>query len=85
MSVLTDIDILLDKMDPNLFPGISSDIEVHSGFSEAHARSEPLGSFTPACSYLPYDRTATVILAAVQEALKTGGVNNVTLVGHSLG
>ncbi|KAK0501701.1 Alpha/Beta hydrolase protein [Armillaria luteobubalina] len=37
LPILTDINIILSNLDDNLFPGISSDIEVHSGFKEAQA------------------------------------------------
>jgi hypothetical protein len=38
---LTDTDFFLGSLDPTLFPGISSSIEVHSGFRDSHARSAP--------------------------------------------
>lgn len=38
-SILVSADIGLDGLDPKLFPGLSEDIQVHSGFADAHARS----------------------------------------------
>ncbi|KAG6332031.1 hypothetical protein ID866_7058 [Astraeus odoratus] len=37
LPLITDGDIVLTNLDPSLFPGISSDIEVHSGFKNAQA------------------------------------------------
>ena len=37
ISVLEDLDIIRQKLDSTLFPGISSDITVHSGFSDDQA------------------------------------------------
>ncbi len=36
-SVLTDIDVLKDTLDPALFPGVGGDVLVHNGFSDQHA------------------------------------------------
>jgi len=36
-SVLTDIEVLRGPLDPALFPGVPSDVSVHTGFSEQHA------------------------------------------------
>ncbi|KAF6761833.1 lipase [Ephemerocybe angulata] len=36
MSVLTDIDFTLEKLDPTLFPGLPRGIKVHNGFADAH-------------------------------------------------
>ncbi|KAK0466794.1 Alpha/Beta hydrolase protein [Desarmillaria tabescens] len=38
-SLLTDADFLPTNLDPNLFPGLSSHIEVHSGFKETQKKS----------------------------------------------
>ena len=40
-SVLVDADFVPDPVDPNIFPGLPSDIKVHGGFQDAHARSAP--------------------------------------------
>ena len=32
LALLTDVDLILGGLDSSLFPGLSSDIEVHSGF-----------------------------------------------------
>ncbi|KAG6817307.1 hypothetical protein H0H87_010324 [Tephrocybe sp. NHM501043] len=37
MPLLTDADFFLGELDPELFPGIDSEIEVHDGFRDAHA------------------------------------------------
>ncbi|KAL4061893.1 Alpha/Beta hydrolase protein [Scleroderma yunnanense] len=37
LPLVTDADIMLTTLDPTLFPGISSGIEVHSGFKDAQA------------------------------------------------
>ena len=34
----TDADILLESLDPTLFPGVSSSIEAHSGFANEQAK-----------------------------------------------
>lgn len=36
-SDLTDIDVPLAPLSSTLFPGISSDVEVHTGFQDEHA------------------------------------------------
>ena len=38
-SILVDADFVPDPVDPNIFPGLPSDIKVHGGFQDAHARS----------------------------------------------
>ncbi|EPQ56167.1 lipase [Gloeophyllum trabeum ATCC 11539] len=38
---LTDADIILESLDPSLFPGVSSSIQVHQGFASTQARSAP--------------------------------------------
>ena len=35
---LTDIDFLLQGLDPTLFPGLPSSIQVHEGFAHEHAK-----------------------------------------------
>ncbi|OJA11523.1 hypothetical protein AZE42_09435 [Rhizopogon vesiculosus] len=37
LPILTDADFFLTTLDPTLFPGISSNIEVHNGFKDAQA------------------------------------------------
>ncbi|KZS94077.1 alpha beta-hydrolase [Sistotremastrum niveocremeum HHB9708] len=37
LSLLTDVDILMTTLNPSLFPGMSSSIEVHAGFANEHA------------------------------------------------
>ncbi|GBE86641.1 hypothetical protein SCP_0905210 [Sparassis crispa] len=39
LSILTDIDIILEPLDQSLFPGMSSDVLVHSGFANQQAKS----------------------------------------------
>ena len=46
VPILIDIDILPVKLDPSLFPGVSSDVKVHAGFGLAH-KSFVLLSRTP--------------------------------------
>ncbi|KAG7441496.1 alpha/beta-hydrolase [Guyanagaster necrorhizus] len=36
-SVLTDVDALHDNLNPDLFPGVSSEVYVHAGFRDAQA------------------------------------------------
>ncbi|TFK39670.1 lipase class 3 family protein [Crucibulum laeve] len=38
-SLLTDGDFFLDNLDSTLFPGVSSDIKVHNGFADEHAKT----------------------------------------------
>ncbi|KAI1789472.1 alpha/beta-hydrolase [Ganoderma leucocontextum] len=39
LSDLTDIDIGLENLDSTLFPGVSSAVQVHSGFADQHAKT----------------------------------------------
>ncbi|KIK93724.1 hypothetical protein PAXRUDRAFT_33881 [Paxillus rubicundulus Ve08.2h10] len=39
LSDLTDADILMENLDPTLFPGVDDTVQVHSGFSNEHAQS----------------------------------------------
>ncbi len=40
LPLLEDADIILSNLDATLFPGISSSVEVHSGFAGGQARSD---------------------------------------------
>ena len=35
---MTDVEVLLEPLDPTLFPGMSSSIEAHSGFANEQAK-----------------------------------------------
>ncbi|PBK99891.1 alpha/beta-hydrolase [Armillaria gallica] len=37
LPILTDLNIILSNLDDTLFPGVSSDVKVHSGFKESQA------------------------------------------------
>ncbi|GLB41568.1 putative alpha beta-hydrolase [Lyophyllum shimeji] len=39
LPLITDIDVVLTRLDNSLFPGINSSVEVHAGFGAAQARS----------------------------------------------
>ncbi|KIJ65457.1 hypothetical protein HYDPIDRAFT_174924 [Hydnomerulius pinastri MD-312] len=39
LPLITDADFSLAKLDPSLFPSISTSVEVHNGFKEAQART----------------------------------------------
>ncbi|EKM50550.1 uncharacterized protein PHACADRAFT_263889 [Phanerochaete carnosa HHB-10118-sp] len=39
LADLTDVDIITENLDSTLFPGISSSIEVHSGFADEQAKT----------------------------------------------
>ena len=41
LSVLTDIEFVMDQPDPSLFPGIPSSVWVHGGFLSEHAQTAP--------------------------------------------
>ncbi|KAI6041893.1 Alpha/Beta hydrolase protein [Pisolithus marmoratus] len=41
LPLVTDVDFFLANLDSSLFPGISSDVEVHSGFKDAQALTAP--------------------------------------------
>ncbi|KAJ7885997.1 lipase [Mycena leptocephala] len=41
LSLVTDSDFFLGSLDPTLFPGVSSSIEVHSGFRDEQAKTAP--------------------------------------------
>lgn len=82
-SVITDIDAFLAPLSPDLFPGVSSDVEVHSGFGSEQAWC--VGPFSmSSCSY-SHLSTATDILEAVQRAIAAHSATSVTTTGHSLG
>lgn len=38
LALVTDSDFFLGTLDPTLFPGLSSSIEVHSGFRDEQAK-----------------------------------------------
>jgi hypothetical protein len=42
MSVLTDLDLLKEPLDPELFPGVSEDVLVHDGFRDQQALTATL-------------------------------------------
>ncbi|GBE86677.1 lipase [Sparassis crispa] len=67
LADLTDVNLIQEALDPTLFPGLSTDILVHSGFANEQSL------------------TAADVLSAVQETMAKYGVNQVTIVGHSLG
>ncbi|KAG1745926.1 Alpha/Beta hydrolase protein [Suillus paluster] len=37
VSDLTDADVFMERLNPTLFPGVGSSVEVHSGFADEHA------------------------------------------------
>ena len=39
LSLLTDVDIFLDDLDPYLFPGLPWGVKVHRGFRNSHAKT----------------------------------------------
>jgi len=39
LSLVTDSDFVLQSLDPTLFPGVSSSVEVHSGFGDEQAKT----------------------------------------------
>ncbi|KAI6110963.1 alpha beta-hydrolase [Pisolithus croceorrhizus] len=41
LADLTDLDISFESLDPPLFPGVSSSVQVHSGFANEHAKTAP--------------------------------------------
>ncbi|KAG8722709.1 hypothetical protein FRC08_012588 [Ceratobasidium sp. 394] len=41
LSLLTDANILIDPLDPVLFPGVPSTVKVHDGFRNAQANTAP--------------------------------------------
>lgn len=38
LADLTDLDFFLQDLDPTLFPGLPSSIQVHEGFANEHAK-----------------------------------------------
>jgi hypothetical protein len=49
---LTDVNFFLEPLDPSLFQGIPSDVEVHNGFAHEQARYVALVALTAyACQY----------------------------------
>ncbi|KAG6819835.1 hypothetical protein H0H93_008092 [Arthromyces matolae] len=82
---LTDVEFVLTNLGSTLFPGISSSVKVHDGFGKEQAQSVQTHSFSPKETNVPYFRTATTILSAVQSAISAHKATKVTVVGHSLG
>ncbi|KAI6027657.1 Alpha/Beta hydrolase protein [Pisolithus microcarpus] len=41
LADLTDVNISFESPDPSLFPGVSSSVQVHSGFANEHAKTAP--------------------------------------------
>lgn len=41
LADLTDVNITFESLDPSLFPGVSSSVQVHSGFANEHAKTAP--------------------------------------------
>jgi hypothetical protein len=41
IPLVEDSDFFLDSLDPDLFPGIASSVQVHNGFRDSQARSAP--------------------------------------------
>jgi hypothetical protein len=46
LADLTDANFFLKPLDPSLFPGIPSDVEVHNGFADEQARYATLVAFS---------------------------------------
>ena len=40
LPLLEDADIILEALDPSLFPGVSSSVHVHSGFAGSQSRCD---------------------------------------------
>lgn len=85
LPILTDANIILSSLDSGLFPGISSNVRVHSGFEESQAEFVRLLSCNCPMADTWNFSTATQVLAAVQQGIQRFGANRVTVVGHSLG
>ncbi|KAH9936333.1 alpha/beta-hydrolase [Fomitopsis serialis] len=49
LSDLTDVDIATENLDSSLFPGVSSDVWVHSGFANEQAQTASIGATTVIC------------------------------------
>jgi len=41
LAILTDVDFILDGLDPTLFPGVPSSVQVHQGFALEQAKTAP--------------------------------------------
>lgn len=85
-AIATDVNAFLENLDSSLFPGISS-VQVHNGFANEQKKSVTFPPSVPESlfSTTVSSRTATQVLAAVNQALSAHGANHVTIVGHSLG
>jgi hypothetical protein len=83
LADLTDADLSRGPLNPSLFPGVPSTVEVHNGFSSEQARYVT----RPSCSTFRQNMcsTAPTILSAVQQTLSAHGASSVTVIGHSLG
>ncbi|KAG1738950.1 Alpha/Beta hydrolase protein [Suillus lakei] len=64
MPLITDADFFLTSLDSTLFPGVSSDIEVHNGFGDAQASTatDVLAAVESAMSYLRHHVGAAITL-----------------------
>lgn len=82
-ALVTDANAVRSSLDPALFPGVSSSVEVHEGFGGEQAKY--IANADPSFTYSLFFRTATQILSAVQTAMAAHGSSHVTIVGHSLG
>ncbi|KAI9573644.1 Alpha/Beta hydrolase protein [Boletus coccyginus] len=41
LSDLTDVNLVMEKLDSTLFPGVDNSVQVHSGFANEHAQTAP--------------------------------------------
>lgn len=84
-ALATDANVILESLNPSLFPGVPSSVEAHSGFAGEQAKSVPFCISTHDSAEGNRNRTATQILSAVQTAIAQHSATRVTIVGHSLG
>ncbi|CAE6479009.1 unnamed protein product [Rhizoctonia solani] len=95
-ALITDAKFFPSSLSPALFPNVSSEVKVHSGFKQAQAASAP--HILAAVKKVLADRNSksvTVVghslggaiaaLEAVKKVLADRNSKSVTVVGHSLG
>ncbi|KAF8837361.1 alpha/beta-hydrolase [Paxillus ammoniavirescens] len=62
LPLVTDADFFLTNLNPTLFPGISSAIEVHDGFHDAQAKTAPLVLSAVKTAMFKYNTTSVTMV-----------------------
>ncbi|KAH9991165.1 Alpha/Beta hydrolase protein [Russula vinacea] len=95
LSLLTDGDLILTHLDPTLFPGTPSSIQVHEGFANEHAKTAPTILADVLVLLNQYDTSSVVVtghslgaalalLDSVYLQLHLPEGTNITMVGYGM-